>query len=329
MLALLRRLQAMEGAPQFALHGSFPLLAWGGEPSRTPADMDLVLMPSCSSVHGRETIHRAIADSVDGYDFEITSEGNLRDYTGEPGVRYFLKWESDWLQLDIVEEECLPLDPIPMTLVFPELQQQVTALCCPPELHLARKLRWMLVEWPWEMLDLHDVLLLLRLDDKLDAAKVRISLSGLFRQHNMEAAELYRYLDHSLYCTAWRNAWHLIPPHLRTLVLPSQEATLAHLADRIVALCDGQLGLPGDAEWPLLRLVLTTPEDANARLVYADWLEEQDDPRAELVRLDLELSTIVASRLEQHARHAALLAQANTAHPGWAARVCRWAAPQA
>ena len=40
----------------------------------------------------------------------------------------------------------------------------------------------------------------------------------------------------------------------------------------------------------LLRAVLAQPEDEAVRLVYADWLEEQGDPRAEFIRLQIALA---------------------------------------
>jgi uncharacterized protein (TIGR02996 family) len=38
-----------------------------------------------------------------------------------------------------------------------------------------------------------------------------------------------------------------------------------------------------------VRAILAHPEDEATRLVYADWLEEQGDPRGEVVRLDIEM----------------------------------------
>ena len=46
----------------------------------------------------------------------------------------------------------------------------------------------------------------------------------------------------------------------------------------------------GDA---LFRAVLASPEDATSRSVYADWLEEQGDPRAELLRLDWDVPRLL------------------------------------
>jgi uncharacterized protein (TIGR02996 family) len=39
------------------------------------------------------------------------------------------------------------------------------------------------------------------------------------------------------------------------------------------------------------RAILANPADATLKLVYADWLQERDDPRAEFVRLQVELHT--------------------------------------
>jgi uncharacterized protein (TIGR02996 family) len=36
---------------------------------------------------------------------------------------------------------------------------------------------------------------------------------------------------------------------------------------------------------PFLRAILATPEDMATRLIYADWLEERGDARAEYLRL--------------------------------------------
>lgn len=42
-----------------------------------------------------------------------------------------------------------------------------------------------------------------------------------------------------------------------------------------------------DADW--LNAIRAAPEDTVARLAYADWLDERDDPRGEFVRLEAEL----------------------------------------
>jgi uncharacterized protein (TIGR02996 family) len=60
-------------------------------------------------------------------------------------------------------------------------------------------------------------------------------------------------------------------------------------------------------EAAFLRAIANAPEDDAPRLIYADWLEERGDPRAEYVRLELELHHIderdSVRRLELELRH--------------------------
>ncbi|MBA3540426.1 MAG: TIGR02996 domain-containing protein [Deltaproteobacteria bacterium] len=51
--------------------------------------------------------------------------------------------------------------------------------------------------------------------------------------------------------------------------------------------------MTGDAEAALLAIIAERPGDADARLVYADWLEGQADERATVVRLHHQLTTLV------------------------------------
>ena len=41
-------------------------------------------------------------------------------------------------------------------------------------------------------------------------------------------------------------------------------------------------------DFPFLRAIFNQPDDDTLRLVYADWLQERGDPRAEYLRLDVE-----------------------------------------
>jgi uncharacterized protein (TIGR02996 family) len=45
-------------------------------------------------------------------------------------------------------------------------------------------------------------------------------------------------------------------------------------------------------EEDFLRVILDDINDASRRLVFADWLEERGDPRAEWLRIDCELATL-------------------------------------
>jgi uncharacterized protein (TIGR02996 family) len=53
-----------------------------------------------------------------------------------------------------------------------------------------------------------------------------------------------------------------------------------------------KLSLPiiSDKEDPFIRAILAAPEDESPRLIYSDWLDEQDDPRAEYLRIDCALA---------------------------------------
>jgi uncharacterized protein (TIGR02996 family) len=51
-----------------------------------------------------------------------------------------------------------------------------------------------------------------------------------------------------------------------------------------------------DVEAAFIRAIQRDPEDDDARLVYADWLEQRGDPRGELLRLDVQLRRIPPRR---------------------------------
>jgi uncharacterized protein (TIGR02996 family) len=46
------------------------------------------------------------------------------------------------------------------------------------------------------------------------------------------------------------------------------------------------------SEASFLQAIAASPEDRAVRLVYADWLEDRDDPRAELIRIEEEMRTL-------------------------------------
>jgi uncharacterized protein (TIGR02996 family) len=48
--------------------------------------------------------------------------------------------------------------------------------------------------------------------------------------------------------------------------------------------------MPSEASF--LQAIAAAPEDRSVRLVYADWLEDRDDPRAELIRIEEEMRTL-------------------------------------
>src|SRR5215468_8406464 len=50
--------------------------------------------------------------------------------------------------------------------------------------------------------------------------------------------------------------------------------------------------MPPDGYEPFLETILENADDNAPRLVYADWLEEQGDPRGEFIRLQCELARL-------------------------------------
>lgn len=75
-------------------------------------------------------------------------------------------------------------------------------------------------------------------------------------------------------------------------------------------------------ERPFFDAVLADPDDATARLVYADWLEERGDERAEFLRLELGTDPSMGEYgvLVQRNR---LVELADQLEPGWIALVVR------
>jgi uncharacterized protein (TIGR02996 family) len=67
-----------------------------------------------------------------------------------------------------------------------------------------------------------------------------------------------------------------------------------------------------EQEHALLRAIINDPDNEELRLVFADYLEEHSDPRAEFIRLQIErerLPPFAPSRAELEAREQELLAQ--------------------
>jgi uncharacterized protein (TIGR02996 family) len=77
------------------------------------------------------------------------------------------------------------------------------------------------------------------------------------------------------------------------------------------------------SEDPFLAAIRANPDDTLTRLVYADWLDERDDPRGMFLRLEIEAAATpegVTMRDAQLARLAVLAVQLDVR---WVATVCR------
>ena len=68
------------------------------------------------------------------------------------------------------------------------------------------------------------------------------------------------------------------------------------------------------------RAILANPADTTLKLVYADWLQERDDPRAEFVRLQVELHTTRSTAAAVNAA-AWFLRMGNQLDPDWVALI--------
>jgi uncharacterized protein (TIGR02996 family) len=72
-----------------------------------------------------------------------------------------------------------------------------------------------------------------------------------------------------------------------------------------------------------LRSVLASPNDDTVRLVYADWLEEQNDPRAEFLRLENQLLQLPAKKQKSAKIYSRLEELHRTLDPDWVALIRR------
>ena len=72
-----------------------------------------------------------------------------------------------------------------------------------------------------------------------------------------------------------------------------------------------------------LRAITANPDDDVLRLVYADWLEEQGDPRAEFLRLDCALAGKAEGTMENAATKARWRELRENFDPSWLIQIAR------
>src|SRR5262245_54103818 len=84
-------------------------------------------------------------------------------------------------------------------------------------------------------------------------------------------------------------------------------------------------GVDQNLEPGFLRAIIESPDDDELRLVFADWLEERDDPRGEFVRIEVEQARPGLDKLRQeknsYRAHELLRAHEKT----WVAPLRPWA----
>ena len=83
-------------------------------------------------------------------------------------------------------------------------------------------------------------------------------------------------------------------------------------------------------ELAFLAPIVAIPSDLTTRLVYADWLDEHDDPRAEFIRVECELATLdpSAERATNLRARSATLRSELAANPLWTEWVTLVARPE-
>jgi uncharacterized protein (TIGR02996 family) len=69
-----------------------------------------------------------------------------------------------------------------------------------------------------------------------------------------------------------------------------------------------------------IRAIVSNPGDDASRLIYADWLEEREDPRGAYLREEVRWHRVWFRRMAYHAPADEL---ANTLDPVWVSRVTR------
>jgi uncharacterized protein (TIGR02996 family) len=72
-----------------------------------------------------------------------------------------------------------------------------------------------------------------------------------------------------------------------------------------------------------VRHIRENPDDAGLRLIYADWLEERNDPRAAFLRVEVELAALPQDDERRPALQARLREMAPTIDPDWLAALDR------
>src|SRR5262245_51869034 len=79
-----------------------------------------------------------------------------------------------------------------------------------------------------------------------------------------------------------------------------------------------------DHDEAFIQDILEHPEDPSLRLIYADWLDERDDPRARFLRLEAELAGASGRKAQRPLRYR-LRRLREGIDPGWLARLDRTA----
>lgn len=104
---------------------------------------------------------------------------------------------------------------------------------------------------------------------------------------------------------------------------PIRRRTVGRMPDFV----NGELADMNDDHFPFLRTILAAPGDFAPRLVYADWLEERGDPRAEYVRAWVAMMEKVRAGEPSGDEKARVIKLHDTINRHWAGLVESWQMP--
>jgi uncharacterized protein (TIGR02996 family) len=236
---------------------------------------------------------------------------------GTPGERYFTGWQyngppsilpkflqskqvpkviaSGLLQIDLAEPGVYRLDQIgtEKISVLSDEGQSVEALTYSRGMMLAAKLSWLMrsceftgppetpLRWSGEPKDLFDAHLLICAGE-IDPADLQKSLVAVGSEDDLNWSDLVRLIDcaHHVSDATFGN-WQSFADAHPEIVALGPAASLQMIAERLPRLL-GQFWLPD--EEPFLQSIDEDRSNSQFYAVYADWLEERGDSRAEFLR---------------------------------------------
>ena len=296
------------------LRGSTLLKHWYGKAARPAADIDLEWFPQPGSEerfpspieHARRLCMHTLSNHertpiVFDEDIPVPDDGvnlGLWEYD-TPGVRCYTGWR--WvdrnlrgvLQVDIAQAGSYDLAGVaPQSIAFHrEWGESAQVLAYTPEMLLAAKLSWIVrhlqrkstrgLAFDGEPKDIFDAHLLLTkgpiqpeafqnaflavaMEDKLDWKQIDVlfdpGLAVLEDDENSNWTDFY---------ARHENLINLPPAEMLRTVIAHLRPQLDEVRQHV----------------PFLRLIQADPIDEANLLIYADWLEERADPRAEFLRL--------------------------------------------
>lgn len=301
------------------LRGSSLLQHWFGAAARPAGDIDLEWFPEPDRPerfpealeHARRLCMHSVSNhgysdqpplAFDG-DVPVPDDGvnlSLWEYD-TPGVRCYTGWRWDdrqlsgFLQIDVAQAGSYDLAAISTeTVQFPRAWgEPAQVLAYTPEMLLAAKLSWIVrsvqrtttaqgefLDFQGEPKDLfdaqlivtqgqlrpevlHNALLAVALEDKLDWNRFDELLDpGLSPPAGAASA------DWAAFCERYQNLAPQPPAELLQTLTTRLRPLLSELREHL----------------PFLRAIQSEPSNEANLLIYADWLEERADPRADFVR---------------------------------------------